>query len=98
MREGVPAAAARRLNDLILNKNLTASKDPCGEVGHFAASPSSRRSRVRPPHSYGSRSSANFSARSPDTHTDMRRKPAFFMRLLYSARCSALVVKIPPTC
>jgi hypothetical protein len=39
MREGVPAATAKRLNDLILNKNLTASKDPCGKVGRFAAPP-----------------------------------------------------------
>jgi hypothetical protein len=37
---------------------------------------------------------ASISASSPDTHIEMRRKPAFFIRRLYNARRSAFVVDI----
>jgi hypothetical protein len=85
----------RTLDTCRLGPCFSSSVEPCGYVGRFAASPSSRRSRVRPPHSPSRRSFARCWASSSETHSESRWKPAFFMRRLCRASRSAFVVTIP---
>lgn len=51
---------ARTRDTCRLGPCFSASVEPCGYGGRFAASPSSRRSRVRPPHSPGRRCFTGF--------------------------------------
>jgi hypothetical protein len=77
---------------------FSSSVEPCGYVGRFAASPNSRRSRVRPPHSPWRRSFAKCWASSSETHSESRRKPAFFILRLCRARSSALPLRAVFVC